>query len=129
MPASIVNLLLDLKSYSNSKYIFTGKNPYAPLSRSNIFRLVKELAVSVGLPDTISPHFLRHSHASHSLKNGASLRLVQQTLGHSNIATTEKYLHISPDECSSLIYRYLILIHNISLRVELIYFLFIIFSQ
>lgn len=73
-----------------------------PLSRQSVFKMVKKVASQAGLSDRVSPHFLRHSHASHSLKNGANVRLVQATLGHSSVTTTERYLHIDPDECSSL---------------------------
>ncbi|MDV3002920.1 MAG: Tyrosine recombinase XerC [Chroococcopsis gigantea SAG 12.99] len=82
-------------------YLFQSKLN-KPLSRQSVFKMVKTCADRAGLGDRISPHFLRHSHASHSLKNGANVRLVQATLGHSSITTTEKYLHISPNESSSL---------------------------
>ena len=50
----------------------------------------------------VSPHWLRHSHASHSLDKGALLSLVKETLGHSRIAITEKYLHLLPDDSSGM---------------------------
>jgi integrase/recombinase XerD len=82
-------------------YLFTNRDK-KPLTRQAVFKMVKKVADRAGLSDRISPHFLRHSHASHSLKNGANVRLVQATLGHSSVTTTERYLHIDPDDCSSL---------------------------
>ena len=54
----------------------------------------------MGIDVNVSPHWLRHSHASHSLDKGAPLSLVKETLGHSSIAITEKYLHAKPDDSS-----------------------------
>lgn len=45
----------------------------------------------------VSPHFMRHAHASHSLDGGAPVHLVQATLGHSSLATTSRYVHVRPD--------------------------------
>ncbi len=49
----------------------------------------------------VSPHWMRHAHASHALDRGAAVHLVQATLGHSSVATTGRYLHARPTESSS----------------------------
>jgi len=72
-----------------------------PISRVQIFRIVKAAGKRAGL-DNVSPHWLRHAHASHSLDRGASLAVVKETLGHANIATTNKYLHAKPNDSSAL---------------------------
>jgi len=77
-----------------SKYLFL--NRYGdPLSRQYFFRLVKKYAAYAGIKESISPHTLRHSFATHMLDNGAELRAVQEMLGHQNIATTQIYTHVS----------------------------------
>ncbi len=64
--------------------------------------IVREAAHRVGIEGNVSPHWLRHSHASHSLERGAPIHLVQKTLGHSSIATTGRYLHANPADSSAL---------------------------
>ena len=65
-----------------------------PLSRVAIWRIVKRYARASGLSSGVSPHTLRHSFATHLLAGGADLRVVQQMLGHSSIATTQIYTRV-----------------------------------
>lgn len=72
------------------------------LDRSQVYRIVSAAAKRAGIQAPVSPHWLRHAHASHSLERGAPIHLVQQTLGHASIATTSRYLHARPNDSSSL---------------------------
>ena len=72
-----------------------------PLTRQQLWRVVKGLARRAGLPDAVSPHFFRHAHASHALDRGAPPHLVQQTLGHASLQTTSRYAHARPDDSSA----------------------------
>ncbi|MBC21152.1 MAG: site-specific tyrosine recombinase XerD [Planctomycetaceae bacterium] len=65
-----------------------------PLRRERIWELVKKYIARLGLADTVSPHTLRHSFATHLLTGGADLRQVQEMLGHASIATTQRYTHV-----------------------------------
>lgn len=64
------------------------------MSRVMIFYMVRDLAAAAGITKTVSPHTLRHSFATHLLEGGASLRVIQEMLGHESIATTEIYVHL-----------------------------------
>lgn len=70
------------------------------LDVSAVNRVVKRAAIRAGLPASVSPHWLRHAHASHALDRGAPISLVQSTLGHASVATTGRYLHARPGESS-----------------------------
>ena len=71
------------------------------LDPATAWRVVKVAAARAGLSDAVSPHWLRHAHASHSLDRGAPLSLVKDTLGHASVATTGRYLHARPNDSSS----------------------------
>ena len=71
------------------------------LDPASAWRIVKTAAARAGLPAAVSPHWLRHAHASHSLDRGAPLSLVKDTLGHASVATTGRYLHARPNDSSS----------------------------
>jgi len=80
--------------------VFRSQKTDEPLSRSQLWRIVKKAARRAGAPDGVSPHWFRHAHASHALDRGAPAHLVQQTLGHQSLATTSRYAHARPDDSS-----------------------------
>ncbi len=78
-----------------SRWLFPGARG-RPVTRQTVFLALKAAARKAGLrPSAVSPHVLRHAFATHLLDNEADLRAVQMMLGHSDIATTEIYTHVS----------------------------------
>lgn len=71
-----------------------------PIGTWNAWARVKRAAEKAGLQERVSPHYLRHSHATHALHRGADLATVRDTLGHESIVTTSVYLHARPDKSS-----------------------------
>ena len=67
-----------------------------------VFHIVKNAAKRAGIEGNASQHWLRPSHASHSLDRGAPIHLLQKTLGHSSVAITEMYLHARPTDSRGL---------------------------
>jgi len=76
------------------------------LTRSMIFKIIKDLAREINLQKTISPHTFRHSFATHLLENGADLRSIQVMLGHESITTTEVYMHLDRKYLSEVVYKF-----------------------
>lgn len=82
------------KGAKKSQYIFLNRDG-KPISRNYFFMQIKRYALEKGVDPSVSPHTLRHCFATHLLENGASLRAVQEMLGHTKIATTQIYTEVS----------------------------------
>ncbi|MDA1256291.1 MAG: site-specific tyrosine recombinase XerD [Chloroflexi bacterium] len=79
-----------------SQALFLNRNGRR-LSRQGFWLRLKRAARVAGISDDITPHTLRHSFATHMLRGGASLRHVQEMLGHASIATTQIYTHLTSE--------------------------------
>lgn len=103
IPASVWNLVMDLKEDAGLEDpVFRSRKKGGFLRPLAVLRIVRKAAQRAGLPDqNVSPHWLRHAHASHALDRGAPIHLVQATLGHTSITTTARYLHARPQDSSS----------------------------
>lgn len=80
--------------------VFASRKRGGHLDPRQVERIVRMAARRAGVAGDVSPHWLRHAHASHALDRGAPIHLVQQTLGHASVATTGRYLHARPSESS-----------------------------
>jgi integrase/recombinase XerD len=77
-------------------YLFHAKDKRVPLTRMQAFRIIKAAAKTAKIDPLPSPHWFRHSSATHAIENGAPIHVVQHSLGHASINTTGKYLHATP---------------------------------
>lgn len=96
--AKIVNALRE--DAPPNAYVFPGRR--GGLTTVQAWRIVRASALRAGIPKPVSPHWMRHAHASHALDRGVKVTVVRDTLGHSSIAITDRYAHARPDESSGL---------------------------
>ncbi len=88
--------------YAKSPVFFSKSGK--PLDRGRVRVILRRAAKMAGVSDKtprISPHWLRHAHASHALDHGAPIHLFQATLGHRSVVTTSAYLHARPADSSA----------------------------
>ncbi len=74
-----------------------------PMTRGGVWRVVKTHAAATGLPADVSPHWLRHSFATHLLSGHAPIRAIQEMLGHADISTTQIYTHVDASRLASVV--------------------------
>lgn len=84
----------ELLKKENTDYLFLN-NFGKKISRQSFFNIVKEEAIKKNIKTNFSPHTLRHSFATHLLDRGADIVSIKELLGHSSIATTQIYTHVS----------------------------------
>ena len=102
LPASVFEPLLALRGAAPLEApVFAGRGGDRALDVSAIRRIVYRAGRRAGLEPRVSPHWLRHAHATHALEHQAPIHLVQATLGHASVATTGRYAHARPTESSA----------------------------
>lgn len=97
VPQDMIELLHNyMQTIRGSDYLFAVRygGKIKPISRQACWHVLNGLWKKTGISRTISPHMLRHSLATHMLKNGADLRSLQLLLGHENISTVQIYTHV-----------------------------------
>lgn len=86
---------LDTRSKDSDYLIISQRGK--PLSARYIQQMIKKYGDKAGIEKKVTPHVLRHSFATHLLKNGVDIRVIQQLLGHSSLATTQIYTSVDMD--------------------------------
>jgi len=108
--------LIEIKKYLNNRDKLKINSKFSDilflnrygrqLTRSMIFKIINDSSKNAEIDKKISPHTLRHSYATHLLKNGADLRTIQLILGHESITTTEIYTHLDTFHLEDVLKKY-----------------------
>ena len=94
-PKLLEALRIYWKSYRPMVWLFPGNPPDHPITRETVLTICRQAGEAARLSKRISPHTLRHCFATHLLEDAIDLRRIQVLLGHRNLKTTAKYLHVS----------------------------------
>lgn len=96
------------KQYFNTEFLFPALygGKISHITRQSFWKIVKDIATQSGLMHAVSPHVLRHSLATHMLKRGANLRVLQTLLGHEKISTVQIYTHLETSHLREMYDKY-----------------------
>lgn len=98
----LIKLLYEYHSqYKSKDYVLNGQNSLQYSDRS-VREVIKQLAKKAGITKDVYTHLIRHTSATHMVENGIDINLIQKWLGHSNVKTTNIYLHISDNYISKI---------------------------
>jgi len=102
LPASLWQEMMSLRRDADQQDdpVFRSRKG-GHLDQSRVTLIVRGAARRAGIKQNVSPHWLRHAHASHALDRGCPAHLLQHTLGHSSLSTTSLYAHARPSDSSS----------------------------
>ncbi|MBY0385348.1 tyrosine-type recombinase/integrase [bacterium] len=95
-PLLLLKNLATLRETQHQKYIWGD----TPLQTRTAYNDIRQCGKRAGLNQSIHPHALRHSFATHLLNDGADLRIIQEMLGHSSLSATERYTHVTLNQLS-----------------------------
>jgi integrase/recombinase XerD len=83
------------------EWLFPGEKPGRPITRETVFEICRRAARLAGIAKPVHPHSLRHAFATHLLEEGVNLLVIQTLLGHANLKTTARYLHVADNAVRS----------------------------
>jgi integrase/recombinase XerD len=96
LPASLRELLAAYWRWKRpTEWLFPGGKPGCPISRESVFQTCRKAAALARIAKPVHPHSLRHAFATHLLEDGVNLLVIQALLGHKNLKTTARYLHVA----------------------------------
>lgn len=90
------------REYESKIYVLNGWKDETQYSERSVGQVVKQLAAKAGINKRVYTHLMRHNSFTHMVENGTDIALVQKLAGHSNIKTTNIYLHISHNLISKI---------------------------
>ena len=94
-PKLLEMLQLYWKKYRPMTWLFPGQRPECPITQTTVWRICQQARAAAQLVKPVSPHTLRHCFATHLLEEATDLRRIQILMGHRNLKTTARYLHVS----------------------------------